>query len=175
MADDYVKILKNEEKPAVELCAERDLSSYSRFTRSSVGEFMSLFSKTVAERTRPGQRQDVEEQSYTFHAYARSEGVAGIIISDHEYPALVAHQLLGKILDEFLSKFPRTSWANSNAEVPFPQLKEYIQKYQDPQAADSIMKIQKELDETKIVLHKTIESVLERGEYMHYICIAMWL
>lgn len=26
------------------------------------------------------------------------------------------------------------------------------------------MKIQKELDETKIVLHKTIESVLQRGE-----------
>ena len=26
------------------------------------------------------------------------------------------------------------------------------------------MRIQKELDETKIVLHKTIESVLERGE-----------
>lgn len=124
---------------------------------------MSLFSKTVAERTRPGQRQDVEEQSYTFHAYARSEGVAGIIISDHEYPALVAHQLLGKIMDEFLSRNPRSAWANSNAEVPFPQLKEYITKYQDPQAADSIMKIQKELDETKIVLHKTIESVLERG------------
>ena len=28
----------------------------------SYGEFMTLFSKTVAERTRPGQRQDVEEQ-----------------------------------------------------------------------------------------------------------------
>jgi synaptobrevin homolog YKT6 len=127
---------------------------------------MSLFSKTVAERTRPGQRQDVEEQSYTFHAYARSEGVAGIIISDHEYPALVAHQLLGKVVDDFLSKFPRSSWAHSNAEVPFPVLKEYLQKYQDPQAADGIMKIQKELDETKIVLHKTIESVLERGAYI---------
>ena len=37
-------------------------------------------------------------------------------------------------------------------------------KYQDPAQADSIMKIQKELDETKIVLHKTIESVLQRGE-----------
>jgi synaptobrevin family protein YKT6 len=43
-------------------------------------------------------------------------------------------------------------------------LKDYIVKYQDPQQADSIMKIQKELDETKIVLHKTIESVLQRGE-----------
>lgn len=48
--------------------------------------------------------------------------------------------------------------------MAFPELKDYIVKYQDPQQADSIMKIQKELDETKIVLHKTIESVLERGE-----------
>jgi synaptobrevin homolog YKT6 len=158
-------VLRNETKPAFELCAERDLTSYSRFTRGSVSEFMSLFSKTVAERTRPGQRQDVEEQSYTFHAYARTEGVAGIIISDHEYPALVAHQLLGKILDEFTSKFPQSAWASTHQTVPFPLLKEYIQKYQDPQQADSIMKIQKELDETKIVLHKTIESVLERGKH----------
>ena len=66
-------------------------------------------------------------------------------------------------MDEFLTRYPRSTWANSNGEVPFPQLKEYLTKYQDPQAADSIMKIQKELDETKIVLHKTIESVLERG------------
>jgi hypothetical protein len=50
------------------------------------------------------------------------------------------------------------------AGVPLPELKDYIVKYQDPQQADSIMKIQKELDETKIVLHKTIESVLQRGE-----------
>ncbi|KAK8164930.1 Longin-like domain-containing protein [Phyllosticta citrichinensis] len=160
----YIGILKNEQQPAVELCAERELSTYSRFTRSSVGEFMTMFSKTVAERTKPGQRQDIEEQSYTFHAYGRTEGICGIIISDHEYPVLVAHQLLSKVVDEFLSKYPRNVFTASNAECPFPELKEYIVKYQDPQQADSIMKIQKELDETKIVLHKTIESVLERGE-----------
>lgn len=28
----------------------------------SYGEFMSVFSKTVAERTKPGQRQDIEEK-----------------------------------------------------------------------------------------------------------------
>ncbi|KAL2038692.1 hypothetical protein N7G274_008450 [Stereocaulon virgatum] len=160
----YIGVLKNENKPAHELCVEKDLSSYSRFTRDNYGQFMSLFSKTVAERTKPGQRQDVEEKSYTFHAYGRTEGVAGIIISDADYPALVAHQLLSKVVDEFLSRYPRSSFANSNPTLDFPQLKEYIVKYQDPQQADSIMKIQKELDETKIVLHKTIESVLERGE-----------
>ena len=162
---------------------------------------MSLFSKTVAERTKPGQRQDVEEKcmshnptpslqpfssyrtlptpetpaihlttslhltAYTFHAYGRTEGVAGIIISDADYPALVAHQLLSKIVDEFLSRYPRSSFSAPNPPtLPLPQLKEYIEKYQDPQQADSILKIQRELDETKIVLHKTIESVLERGE-----------
>jgi hypothetical protein len=74
------QILKNEGKPAHELCAEKDLSAYSRFTRDrsdwrlglgytnlhSYGEFMTLFSKTVAERTRPGQRQDIEEKCIVF-------------------------------------------------------------------------------------------------------------
>ena len=77
----------------------------------------------------------------------------------------MAHQLLSKVVDEFLSKHPRTAYGGANpGPLPFPELKEYLAKYQDPQQADSIMKIQKELDETKIVLHKTIESVLERGE-----------
>ena len=39
-----------------------------------------------------------------------------------------------------------------------------IVRYQDPMEADKILKIQKELDETKVVLHKTIDSVLARGE-----------
>ena len=142
-----------------------------------------LFTRTVAEKTKAGQRQDIEEKAYTFHAYGRTEGVAGVIVTDGDYPALVAHQLLGKIVDEFLAKHPRTSFSDPSLRenaCPLPQLKDYIVKYQDPSQADSIMKIQQELDETKIVLHKTvcchrtdiildsnqiqIESVLERGE-----------
>lgn len=120
---------------------------------------MILFCRTVAERTKPGQRQDIEEKSYTFHAYGRTEGVAGLIVTDGEYPALVAHQLLGKMVDEFLTKHPRTAFSDPSLRenaCPLPQLKDYIVKYQDPSQADSIMKIQQELDETKIVLHKTV-------------------
>lgn len=88
------------------------------------------------------------------------------MITDPEYPSIVAHQVLSKIVDEFLNKNPVSNWIDSNAKVPFPELKEYLVKYQNPEEADSIMKIQKELDETKIVLHKTIETVLQRGETM---------
>ncbi|KAL6879639.1 hypothetical protein ACP4OV_012298 [Aristida adscensionis] len=37
----------------------------------------------------------------------------------------------------------------------------------DPAEADKLMKIQRDLDETKIILHKTIESVLARGESLN--------
>ncbi|KAI0103145.1 putative snare protein [Nemania sp. FL0031] len=161
----YIGIIRNDSKPGVEIVSEKELSAYSRFTRANYAEFMAMFAKTVAERTRPGQRQDVEQQDHTFHAYGRTEGVCGIIISDHEYPALVAHQLLSKVMDEFLAAHPRSSWATAaDNSITMPELKEYLTKYQDPHQADSIMKIQRELDETKIVLHKTIESVLQRGE-----------
>ncbi|KAJ6152295.1 Synaptobrevin [Penicillium chrysogenum] len=151
----YIGVFRNDTQPALQLCGEKDLSSFSRFTRQNYDEFLMLFTRTVAEKTKPGQRQDIEEKAYTFHAYGRTEGVA------------VAHQLLGKIVDEFLAKHPRTAFSDPSLRenaCPLPQLKEYIVKYQDPSQADSIMKIQQELDETKIVLHKTIESVLERGE-----------
>ncbi|KAH8428448.1 palmitoyltransferase YKT6 [Aspergillus melleus] len=158
----YIGIINNGQQPAVELCAERELSSYSRFTRSNISEFMTMFSKTVAERTKQGQRQDIEEQDFTFHVYARTQNIAAVIISDKEYPSLAAHQILSKALDEFLAQNPNAD--SSRNPVTFPPLRTYITTYQDPQQVDSIMKIQKELDETKIVLHKTIESVLERGE-----------
>jgi synaptobrevin family protein YKT6 len=66
--------------------------------------------------------------------YARSEGVCGVIISDEAYPSLVAHQVLGRLLDTFLSEHPVAALQTGN-KVHFPQAKEYLQKYQDPQQA----------------------------------------
>lgn len=100
------------------------------------------------------------------HSYARSEGVCGVLISDEEYPARTAHGCLSKILDEFLTQNPISSFDSlpAGSKLPFAPLREYITKYQDPQNADSILKIQAELDATKIEMRKAIDSVLERGE-----------
>lgn len=55
-------MLDNTKKPALQLCAAHELSDFSRFTRNEYGNFMTMISKTVAERTTAGQRQSVEEQ-----------------------------------------------------------------------------------------------------------------
>jgi synaptobrevin family protein YKT6 len=70
-------------------------------------------------------------------------------------------------MGDFTARFPKTAYANfkqGSPQLDMPELKNFIQKYQNPDEADSILKIQKELDETKIVMKQTIESVLERGE-----------
>ncbi|KAI0700670.1 snare protein YKT6 [Cerioporus squamosus] len=150
---------------AVILSSASDLSSFSFYQRGSVAEFMSFFTKTVSERTPQGQRSSVQENSYTAHVYNRggAEQLAAVMIADQEYPVRPAFSLLTKLLDDFIAKVPQASFKTPQA-ISFPEVNMYLQKYQDPRQADAIMKVQQELDETKIILHKTIESVLQRGE-----------
>ncbi|KAG8920555.1 palmitoyltransferase [Tulasnella sp. 417] len=147
----------------VSLSSESDLGSFSFYQKGSVGEFMGFMSKTVAERTAPGQRQSVQEGNYIAHAYNRGgdQQLVSVMITDADYPVRPAFSLLSKILDEYATAVPESQWSNP---PEFPATKAYLAKYQDPKQADNIMKVQAELDETKIILHKTIESVLERGE-----------
>jgi len=161
----YVGVLDNTKQPAIQLTAAHELSEYSRFTKNEYANFMTMISKTVAERTKPGQRQSVEEQDYVVHCYARSEGIAGVVITK-EYPHIAAHSVLSKLMDQFLSEVPLATiqQATKDGDVSFPAIQDYLNNYQDANAANSIAKIQQELDETKIILHKAIDSVLQRGE-----------
>lgn len=79
-----------------------------------------------------------------------------VLIADQEYPVRPAFSLLTKILDDFTVKVPQSSFDNP-ASISFPEITTYLQKYQDPRQADTIMRVQQELDETKIVLVCLIE------------------
>lgn len=163
----YIGILRNTNEKTLELCNAKDLSQFGFFERNGVSQFMTFFSETVAGRTSPGQRQSIEEGNYIGHVYARSENICGVLITDKEYPVRPAYSLLNKILEEYLILHPPQDWntlQETNDRMKLKELDIYISKYQDPSQADSIMRVQQELDETKIVLHKTIESVLQRGE-----------
>ncbi|EIW68044.1 hypothetical protein TREMEDRAFT_40140 [Tremella mesenterica DSM 1558] len=179
------------------LGASQDLSSFSFYQRGSVGEFMTFFTKTVAERTPVNQPSSVEENNYKAHVFRMAGrgpsnlGLAAVMITDLEYPYRPAFSLLTKLLDENVplmmqlpasSAAPSFGSASANAFGGNPSqaaagglppaqkgkleatLIGYLSRYQDPKQADAIMRVQQELDETKIVLHKTIDSVLERGE-----------
>lgn len=75
-----------------------------------------------------------------------------MIVCDKEYPQRVAFGLINRVLEEFCSLYSREVWMSSSQPLAFEQLKVYLTKYQKPEEADAIMKVQKELDDTKVVL-----------------------
>ena len=85
------------------------------------------------------------------------------MVADKEYPRRSAFSVLTKVLETFTTKVPASFYSNPSS-ISFPDLKEILTEYQDPRKADAIMRLQGELDETKLVMHQTIESVLKRGE-----------
>jgi synaptobrevin homolog YKT6 len=131
---------------------------------------MTFLAQTVAERTSPGTRQEVEEKGSHCYAYGTSVGICGIVITNAEYPRMVAHSLNSKIVDDFQKSHPKSSYMmvtrapGAEDPIKWPALSDYMTRYLQPSEADSITRAQMELDETKVILHKTIESVLERGE-----------
>lgn len=76
--------------------------------------------------------------------------MCAVAICDKEYPTRVAFALLSKLSDEFLGKFKSPSEWTPHAKVDI--VSAYLEKYQDPGKADDLMKIQRELDETKIIM-----------------------
>ncbi|KAL4231701.1 palmitoyltransferase [Mactra antiquata] len=158
-------LYKTGDAKANRLVSAYELNSFSFFQRSSVKEFMNFSSKILVERTMPSSRSSVKEQEYVCHVYVKSNNVGGVVIADHEYPQRVAHTLLNKVIDDFEAKVDKKFWSIAKEdEIKFPELEQFLQKYQNPKEADAMTKINADLDETKIILHNTIEAVLERGE-----------
>ena len=100
---------------------------------------------------------------HIFHVHVRSNGLAATALCDKEYPSRVAFTLLAKIQEDFMATYQDNVWMATRKPLKLSSLDTTIEKYQNPQEADSIMRIQHDLDETKIILYRTIDSILERG------------
>ncbi|GBG80884.1 hypothetical protein CBR_g31440 [Chara braunii] len=150
---------------AILLGSVSDVSNFGYFQRASVREMIVFVSRTIAKRTPIGRRQSVEHEEYMVHCYNRN-GLCGLAFVDRAYPLRSAFSVINKVLDEYLQRHG-DAWTSATADNKDPApgwLEEALRKYQDPVEADKLMKIQRDLDETKIILHKTIDSVLARGE-----------
>ncbi|CAO4371991.1 Protein CBR-YKT-6 [Caenorhabditis briggsae] len=146
--------------------SESDLSSFSYFQRSSVQEFMTFSSKLIVERSGLGTRSSVKENEYLLHCYVRNDGLSAVCVADLEYQQRVAMSFLGRVLDDFTNKVPAAQWAGIQKEkdCSYVGLRELLERWQNPREADPMTRVQEEVEETKMVMHNTIQSVLDRGE-----------
>eukprot|EP00667_Euglena_gracilis_P020475 EG_transcript_22181 len=128
---------------------------------------MTMFSRTVVERAETGTRQQVEQEDYVAYVHKKQDGCAALLICDKEYPSRVAFTFVSKTVADFSEKY-RGKWEPEEVKEDYcieaPELAAALSKYQDPNEADKILKIQKDLEETKTIMHQAIGDLLERGE-----------
>jgi len=136
-----------------------ELSTFGWLTYSSVKQILTFVSKEAAIRCHKTVQKNyvmVKEKEYICHVLLKNEE-AIVLVSDDEYPTLAAYSVLGKVWD----MLDHTNGISVAGSVEFGAL---LKKYDDPNEANKLYKIQIELQETRTILIKTIDQLLEKGE-----------
>lgn len=154
------------ETQPIKLSSATKLDSFPWLQRSVIAQHIQFASRTVTQRTPPGQRQTVQldDNPFVVHVHVRLDGLAGTVVADKEYPARVAFTFLSKAMSDYEQQQPH--WKNltiDQSNEPAALTAE-LTKFQDPAEADKLTKIQQNLDEITGIMHKNIEEVLKRGE-----------
>jgi len=145
-----------------------DVSSFGFFQRSSVQEFLMFISRTVASptRTQPGIRQQIEEKEQRIYVHSKTDGLACVVACNEHYPSQTAFMICSKTLMEFSERFAGKWEDKKNADncCDWPELTQRLAKYQKPEEADKILRIQKDLEEVKTIMQQNMKKLCERGE-----------
>lgn len=92
-----------------------DVSSFGYFQRGAVREGLMFLSRTIVQRTQPGQRQSVKSEEYFCHVHVRDYGLAAIVVADQEYPTTAAFAIITRVLDDFAQQAGE-SWRTAEAD-----------------------------------------------------------
>lgn len=146
------------------ITASKDLSSFGYFQRSSADEFMVFLARTIAKRV-PAGRSMVKQDQNIAYAHCHPDGFCVIAVCDDKYNDRVAFSMLNQVANDFVGGY-RGRWEDAPRDncLQWPELDQTLAKYQKPEEADKILKIKKEIEETKAVMYDAIDQLLERGE-----------
>jgi synaptobrevin family protein YKT6 len=156
---------------SIKLASVEDLSSFGYFTRSTVSQHLTFGARTTTSRTPLGQRASIVLESdfpFLCHVYVRQDGLAGIVVSDKEYPPRVAFTLLSKVLSAYEQQMGvnwKTITEDQNPSADKIQfMTDDLALYQNPKEADKLLAVQSQLDSIKDVMQTNIEQMMQRGE-----------
>ena len=142
-----------------------DVSTFGFFQRGGARELCKFVSREVTQRAKPGDRMSVEHKQHLCHIIVRRDNLACAVVSTHDYPQRVAFSFIQKALEGF-NNIHGAQWegAVNDIDLPVPQLEALIRRYQNPDEADPMLKIQRDLEDTKEIIVRTMDDLLERGE-----------
>jgi synaptobrevin family protein YKT6 len=137
---------------------------------------LAFTARTIVQHAQPNQRLTVKQDGYYCHAHVRLHtGLAGVAVTDADYPPLAAFSVIRKVIEQFKvqnsssSKAVSTCWQTLEADdltAADEILRTALPKYQDPAEADNLVKIQQDLEETRGLILQVVDKLLIRGDQL---------
>ena len=153
---------------AVQLAHAEDTSPFPFYARmsGSASELLLFLSRTFVSYTERGKAQGCREGEHNGWIYHNSEGLAGVVICDKDYDQRLAMTLIRKYMAYYTSRPDNWDWSlrETDNDASDERLKAMLTDYQTPEKVDKITEINKNIAQTKIHLHDSIDKMLERGE-----------
>mmetsp|Transcript_12009 Transcript_12009/g.32257 ORF Transcript_12009/g.32257 Transcript_12009/m.32257 type:complete len:203 (+) Transcript_12009:109-717(+) len=150
----------------VMLTVASDMTSFGYFQRGSVLEMCTFFGRQFAKAAQPGTRSSVKHEDFFCYVYSTPHGFNAVCFADHDYPSRVAFGYLAQVSEQFVKvhAVPTNPEENCFTAAFKGEHDALLAKFQDPASADQLTSIMRQLDETKLVLHETIEAAIDRGQ-----------
>lgn len=155
------------EKDPVICSSSIDVSSFGYFQRGSAREFIIFLARTVAKRVALGAKTQITDNGHVVYAYATLDGVVAIGVSDIEYNSRVAFTLLTELVPQFQQTFRgkfESIETRQDDFLPWPVLEVTLEKYQNPEEVDKILRIKRDIEDTKVIMYNAIDQIIERGQ-----------
>ncbi|KAK2952043.1 putative Synaptobrevin like protein [Blattamonas nauphoetae] len=119
--------------------------------QKDIKNLIEFATKLLVARCLPGDIRSLfyPDVNHNFHIVVKPDGRAAVLVADVDYPTQSGVSgAMGLLKDP------------NNV----PNLSREIQRLQDPSEADKFIKLQKEIDEVKMIMVENIDKILERGE-----------
>ena len=154
------KILDTAQTPIL-LASAFDVSSFGFFKRTSVKEFMIFTSRTLAQNTKSNTQTKVQQNDYIVYSQYFPKNLVITIITDNEYNMRVAFDVMQKVFTYCYAK-PFNVTKDNFTECD--DILTILKTHQNPEEVDKILKIKKDIDQTKIIMYDALDKILDRGQ-----------
>jgi len=135
---------------------------------SYIKEICFALSKNFAGKVNTGCNEKFEKDDYVLYINKFLNGITYIIVTDIQYPSRVVLDINRKVVNNF-SEYVKDNYdinyiKNLDMSSFNKSLKDMGEQYQYPEKMDKILALHKNIDETKLILHKSLDTLMKRGE-----------
>lgn len=138
------------------------LNDFYFWERPKIAEIIDHTSRYVTAKTDCGSMKAFLYEGYLCSIYITNDGLSGVLLSDETYPSRVASESLYNYVQQFMEH--NSNWKHITGDTNLNFVPEYLEQIQKPEEVDKLMKIQRDLDQTRQLMISNVEELINRGD-----------